>query len=75
MTVDNGDDLKHLKSIGRIVFETMLLMKKSLKPGISTAALRAAAVAKRRNSEGAGVPNHLSQLINPVNYLRNYSGV
>lgn len=39
MTVDNGDDLKHLKSIGRIVFETMLLMKKSLKPGISTAAL------------------------------------
>lgn len=39
MTVDNEDDLKHLKSIGRIVFETMLLMKKSLKPGISTAAL------------------------------------
>jgi len=39
MTVDNGDDLKHLKSIGRIVFGTMLLMKNSLKPGISTAAL------------------------------------
>jgi methionyl aminopeptidase len=39
MTIDNDDDLKHLKSIGRIVFETMLLMKKSLKPGISTAEL------------------------------------
>jgi methionyl aminopeptidase len=39
MTIDNDDDLKHLKSIGRIVFETMLLMKKSLKPGISTAQL------------------------------------
>ena len=36
MTIDNDDDLKHLKAIGRIVFETMLLMKKSLKPGIST---------------------------------------
>ena len=39
MTIDNDDDLKHLKAIGRIVFETMLLMKKSLKPGISTAGL------------------------------------
>ena len=39
MTIDNDDDLKHLKAIGRIVFETMLLMKKSLKPGISTAEL------------------------------------
>ena len=39
MTIDNDDDLKHLKSIGRIVFETLLLMKKSLKPGISTAEL------------------------------------
>lgn len=37
--IDNEDDLKHLKAIGRIVFETLLLMKKSLKPGISTAEL------------------------------------
>ena len=36
MIIDNDDDLKHLKAIGRIVFETLLLMKKSLKPGIST---------------------------------------
>lgn len=39
MTIDNDDDLMHLKSIGRIVFETLLLMKKSLKPGMSTAEL------------------------------------
>ena len=39
MTIDNDDGLKHLKSIGRIVFETMLLMKKSLEPGISAAEL------------------------------------
>jgi hypothetical protein len=36
MTIDNDEDLKHLKSIGRIVFETMMLMKKSLKVGITT---------------------------------------
>ena len=35
MTIDNDDDLKLLKSIGRTVFETMMLMKKSLQPGIS----------------------------------------
>ncbi len=39
MTIDNDEDLKHLKSIGRIVFETMMLMKKSLKVGITTAEL------------------------------------
>ena len=28
MIIDDDLDLKHLKSIGRIVFETMMLMKK-----------------------------------------------
>lgn len=36
MTIDNDEDLKHLKLIGRIVFETMMLMKKNLKVGITT---------------------------------------
>ena len=36
MAIDNDDDLKLLKSIGRTVFETVMWMKKSLKPGIST---------------------------------------
>ncbi len=36
MTIDNDDDLKQLKAIGRIVFETMMLMRKSLKVGITT---------------------------------------
>ena len=39
MTIDNDEDLRHLKSISRIVFETMMLMKKSLKVGITTAEL------------------------------------
>ncbi|MBT7370480.1 MAG: M24 family metallopeptidase, partial [Gammaproteobacteria bacterium] len=36
MTVENEDDLMKLRLIGRIVFETLMLMKKHLKPGIST---------------------------------------
>ncbi len=41
MTINNDDELKHLRIIGRIVFETMMLMKKHLKPGISTKELDA----------------------------------
>ncbi len=36
MTIENDNDLKHLRVIGRIVFETMMLMKKHLKVGVST---------------------------------------
>ena len=36
MTIDGDQDLRHLKAIGGIVFETLMLMKKALKPGIST---------------------------------------
>ena len=36
MTIDNEHELQKLKIIGRIVFETLMLMKKHLRPGIST---------------------------------------
>lgn len=36
MTIDNDHELKQLRTIGRIVYETLMLMKKQLKPGIST---------------------------------------
>ncbi len=36
MTIDNEDDLKKLRTIGRIVFETMMLMKKQMEPGMTT---------------------------------------
>jgi methionyl aminopeptidase len=36
MTIENDDDFRHLQAIGRIVFETLMLMKKHLKPGITT---------------------------------------
>ncbi len=36
MTIDNDDDLKKLRAIGRIVFETMMQMKKQLEPGMTT---------------------------------------
>ena len=36
MTIENEDDLKMLRIIGRIVYETLLLMKKSLEPGMTT---------------------------------------
>jgi len=39
MIINDDDHLKHLRSIGRIVFETMMLMKKNLKPGISVVEL------------------------------------
>ena len=36
MTIEDDTEFKHLQAIGRIVFETMMLMKKHLKPGITT---------------------------------------
>lgn len=36
MTIESEDDLKHLKIIGRIVYETLMLMKKAMNPGMST---------------------------------------
>ncbi len=36
MTIDNENDLKELRAIGRIVYETMMLMRKHLKAGITT---------------------------------------
>ena len=39
MTIDNEYELKQLKVISRIVYETLMLMKKHLKPGITTKAL------------------------------------
>ncbi len=36
MTIENEDDLRALRTIGRIVFETLMLMKDSLEPGITT---------------------------------------
>ncbi len=39
MTLENEDELRKLQVIGRIVYETLMLMKKHLRPGISTQAL------------------------------------
>lgn len=39
MTIDNDHELKQLKVIGRIVFETLMLMKKQMKIGMTTAEL------------------------------------
>lgn len=39
MTIDNEEDLKKLKIISRIVYETLMIMRKHLKPGMSTLAL------------------------------------
>ena len=36
MTIENEKDLEKLRLIGRIVYETLMLMKRHLKPGIST---------------------------------------
>jgi len=36
MTIENDHDLKQLRAISRIVYETMMLMKKHLKVGITT---------------------------------------
>ena len=36
MTIENEEDLKKLKIISRIVYETLMIMRKHLKPGIST---------------------------------------
>ncbi len=36
MTIENEEDLRHLRIICRIVFETMMQMKKHLTPGITT---------------------------------------
>jgi len=39
MTIENENDLKKLRLIGHIVFETLMIMKKHLRVGISTAEL------------------------------------
>lgn len=36
MTIENEDDLKHLRAISRIVYETMILMSKQLEVGMTT---------------------------------------
>lgn len=36
MTIENDDELKKMKAIGRIVFETMMLMKKHMEAGMTT---------------------------------------
>lgn len=36
MTIDNDQDLAHLKTIGRIVYETLMLMSKRIKVGMTT---------------------------------------
>lgn len=36
MTIDNDQDLAHLKTIGRIVYETLMLMSKQIKVGMTT---------------------------------------
>lgn len=41
MTIENEDDLRKLRAIGRIVYETMMLMKKHIEPGITTLELDA----------------------------------
>lgn len=41
MTIDNDHDLEQLRTIGRIVYETLMLMKKQMKVGMTTAELDA----------------------------------
>ncbi len=41
MTIENEEDLRKLKTIGRIVFETMMLMKKEMAVGMTTLELDA----------------------------------
>lgn len=36
MTIENEEDLQKMKAIGRIVFETMMLMKKQMQVGMTT---------------------------------------
>ncbi|MFT5563156.1 MAG: methionyl aminopeptidase, partial [Litorivivens sp.] len=36
MTIEDEDDLKHLRTIGRIVYETMILMSKQIEVGMTT---------------------------------------
>ena len=36
MTIENEEDLRKMKIIGRIVYETLLLMKREMKPGMTT---------------------------------------
>ncbi|MDA0977369.1 MAG: type I methionyl aminopeptidase [Proteobacteria bacterium] len=36
MTIDNDNDLVQLRAISRIVYETLMVMKQHLKPGVST---------------------------------------
>jgi len=36
MTIEDEDDLKHLRAIGRIVYETMILMSKQIEVGMTT---------------------------------------
>ena len=36
MTIENEEDLRHLKAIGRIVYETLILMSKQIEVGMTT---------------------------------------
>ncbi len=36
MTIENDDDLNKLRTIGRIVFETLMLMKRQMEIGMTT---------------------------------------
>ena len=36
VTIENEEDLRKLKIISRIVYETLMIMRKHLKPGMST---------------------------------------
>ena len=36
MTIENEDDLKKLRAIGRIVYETLILMSEKIEPGMTT---------------------------------------
>lgn len=71
MTIDNEQDLKQLRLIGRIVFETLMLMKKHLRPGITTRELDliGAAYLKKHGARSAPIvmydfPGHTCISIN-----------
>lgn len=36
MTIDSEEDLQQMKTIGRIVYETLMLMRRSMQPGMTT---------------------------------------
>lgn len=56
MTIDNEHELKQLQVIGRIVYETLMLMKKHVKPGISTLELDAIGAANLKKYGARSAP-------------------